>query len=303
MKLFIRKILGYFGFDIIKKNRVSFIKKEILITVGGFPIKAPAINPLISTYTEMKDFGNEIARIVVLIYKKYSDLSVLDIGANIGDTVATIKSVANVPIICVEGDDFSFSYLIENTKQFSGVKLYKNYLGEREETVNFTINKKGWNSTLIPDMTSTQQINLITLDQVMKNSFGSIKQFKFLKIDTEGYDTIILRGSFNLLKIAKPTLYFEYNQDNMANIHEDGLSTLYKLKDFGYEKILFFDDKGRFILSSTLNHQQTISELSGYANGRDGLIYYYNLCIFHREDNDIAEQIILAENKINLKNN
>lgn len=301
MKLFIRKILGYFGYDIAKKTPTPLFKKEVFITVAGYKIKAPVINPLIITYKEINDFGNEIARIASSVYQKYPSSCFLDIGANIGDTVATIKSVTDAPIISIEGDDFTFYYLQENTKQFTNVTLFKNYLGEKEETITFTVAKKGWNSTLIPDKNGSQQITLTTLDNLLEKNFSTIPQFKFLKLDTEGYDTIILRGSYRLLALTKPVLYFEYNQDNMAAINEEGLSTLSQLQNFGYETILFFDDKGRYILSTTLNQHQVISELNNYADGKHGLIYYYNLCIFHKEDADMAKQIIDGEKKINLK--
>lgn len=294
MKKFIRHILGYFGYDIIKVVPTSFLKKEQPVRVGNYTITLPVQNPLIKTYSTQKDFASEIGRLTGYVLNKYPDLIFVDIGANTGDTIATVKSVQDVPILAVEGDEFSFSYLKRNAAQFSNVHLVQQFLGEKTGTISVDLQKKGWNTTIIPNA-GNEKVTIKTLDTVLQESSLSKPAMKLLKIDTEGFDTLIIRGASELIRETRPVIYFEYNRDNMEAIHENGLQTLLDLSGEGYERILFFDDRGRFVLSGSLSNRELIQDLHDYADGKNGLIYYYNICLVHGSDADLAESIIAGE--------
>ena len=131
----------------------------------------------------------------------------------------------------------------------------------------------------------------------MKETAFFNQNLKLLKVDTEGFDTIILRGSKEYVQTVKPVIYLEFNWDNMNAIGENGLLTIFELWKAGYRKILFFDDRGKYILTADLDNKELIQSLSNYADGKTGLIYYYNLCLVHGEDEDIASKIALAESQ------
>ena len=55
-------------------------------------------------------------------------------GTNFGDSVAIAKSVADIPVLCVEGDELTFSLLEQNVRQSEGFSIHKLFLGERSES-------------------------------------------------------------------------------------------------------------------------------------------------------------------------
>ena len=138
-------------------------------------------------------------------------------------------------------------------------------------------------------------IAIRTLDKVLQENVLLQRNLKIFKVDTEGFDTIIIRGSKEYIRIARPVIYLEFNWDNMNAIGENGLNTILALREAGYHKILFFDDKGKYILTTDLDNKELIQSLSEYADGKTGLIYYYNLCLVHEEDDDIVSKIELGE--------
>lgn len=300
MRKAIRKILNYLGYDIVKVVPTPFLKKEIVIKVGNFDLTLPTTNPLIITYTEQKDFASEIGRLVNYVYNKYASLTFLDVGANTGDTVAIVKSTKDIPVISIEGDKFSFSYLQRNTSQFKQVRLFNNFLGEKDDTIEVDMQKAGWNNTIVPTAGGGKKIEMVTLDSLLNTNFSAseVQSIKFLKIDTEGFDTIIMRGAWKYIQETKPVIYFEYNRDNMYAIKEDGLATIWQLEKLGYKTILFFDDRGRFILSTELADKAIVQHLNDYADGKNGLIYYYNICLIHEQDTDVARNAIQGENRL-----
>lgn len=295
MKKMINYLLSLAGYRIEKMYPVKIFKKDTRVKVGLFEITMPSVNPLITTYCSNPEFSSELGRIVKAVYQKYACLGVLDIGGNTGDTIAIVKSSCDVPVISIEGDGYAFQYLKRNATQFNDVMLFNNYLGDVDRKMKVKIDKDGWNSTVIADSSSTREIDIKTFDALMASSGIDLSAYKLMKIDTEGFDSIIMRGAMNYIENVKPVIYFEYNRDNMDAIGEDGLAALKMLENMGYSSVLFYDDRGRFLLHTGIENKSIIESLHHYANGRDGLIYYYNICIFPAMDTDLASRIINIE--------
>jgi FkbM family methyltransferase len=298
MRKMIRGLLNKIGYDIIKVNvhsdsKAGKIKK---VKVGNFYIDMPGNNPQISNYKYEPDVNSQLARLSAGIAAKYPGLTVLDIGANVGDTIAVIKTAIDIPVIGIEGDDISFRFLQQNTKQFRDVTIIKQFLGDKSQTLNVELEKGGWNTTLVPTASETgHQLMLQTLDEVLEQQQLSDRNIKLLKIDTEGFDTIIIRGATGLLQNQKPVIYFEYNKTNMDAIGEDGLSTLLSLEKYGYHSLVFFDNRGRYMLTTPISQHELIRQLHFYADETNSEIAYYDICLFHDSDLDLAEAFIHTE--------
>lgn len=300
MRKLIRSLLNSIGYDIVKVNvhsdkKVNRIKK---VTVGNYLLEMPGNNPQISTYKYDPGANSQLGRLSVCVAAKYPALSVLDVGANVGDTIAIIKSAIELPVIGIEGDDFAFEFLKRNTMSLKNVTLIKTFLGEKIESKKVSMEKSGWNTTLIPNEDNGETIHLKTLDEVLAEEHLQNRTLKLLKIDCEGFDTIILRGSAKLIREKRPVIYFEYNRTNMDAIGEDGLSTLLTLSAVGYRNVIFFDNKGRFIMNAPIDQEGIITDLHRYAQADNSCIAYYDICLFHEDDTDLAQQFIDSENSL-----
>lgn len=300
MRKLIRQILNKIGYDIVKVNvhsadKVNRIKQ---VLVGGYTLEMPGNNPQISTYKYDPGANSQLGRLSACIATKYPRLSVLDVGANVGDTVAIIKAAADLPVIAVEGDDLAYGFLERNTRQFNDITLIKTFLGEKREVMKLAMEKSGWNTTLVPSEEKGQAIDLKTLDEVLTEQGLQDRTLKLLKVDTEGFDTIILRGAYGLIEQQKPVLYFEYNRSNMDAIGENGLNTLLSLSQYGYRSVIFFDNKGRYLLTAPIDQTGLIGELHRYAKENDSCIAYYDICLFHESDSDLARTFVEQETKL-----
>lgn len=294
MRKFIRQLLNKAGYDIIKINVHDERKagKVQKVQVGKFLIDMPGNNRQISTYKYRPDANDLLGKLSVCVKDKYPGLWVIDIGANVGDTIAIIKSALEVPVIGIEGDPVSFRFLEANTKQFQNVVILKEFLGEKRQTLRVELEKSGWNTTLIPTEHTGQELSLKTLDEVLEENQLLTQNLKILKIDTEGFDTIILRGATGLLQKHSPVLFFEYNKTNMDAIAENGLSTLLSLEQYGYSYVIFFDNYGRYLLSTPINQHELIKQLHHYSDDNHSRIGYYDVCLFHNNDRDLAQKFI-----------
>ena len=294
MKKLFRKFINKYGYDIVKTAEWSEINKhkKIVVPVGSYSILMPANNPQVFNYVSIPNLNEELAYLAQIVANKYSDAVLIDVGANVGDTVAVVKSKINIPIIAIEGDATSYSFLQENVKQFENITTINNFLGEQMQTVPVDVEKKGWNNTIIPNNEASTTIQLNTLDNILADHNLSTANCKLLKIDTEGFDTIILRGCYKLLSTHKPVLYIEYNAANMQAIGEDGFTTLLNLTQFGYHHIFIFDGLSNLLFYTHLNDKSNLAQLNNYLHKKNAIIPFFDICIMHANDEDICHVLL-----------
>ncbi len=304
MRKIIRRLLNHYGYEIIKTDVWYSSKRgrKDIAKVGNYSISMPGNNTLSKTYVVYPDFNSILGRLAAAIEKKYPELTVVDIGANVGDTIAIIKSVIDVPIIGIEGDDVTYSYLEKNAEQFSKVSIVNTFLGDKKQDVKVELESSGWNTAIIPSENGTKTISFKTLDEVLSEERYRSAIIKLIKLDIEGFDTIVLRGSYDKIKKDHPVLFFEYNRDIMETINEDGLSTLLSFIDYGYNKIAFFDYRGRLLLVTSIANKAEITYLHEYAIGKNNLLGYYDICIFHQQDDSLADDFLKTEAEYSKKN-
>jgi FkbM family methyltransferase len=300
MKKIIRNLLNKFGYDFVKinvhgKNKIGKVEK---VQIGDFEILMPGINAQISLYKYNPTANMQMGRLAQLVQNKYAKSTMIDIGANVGDTIAVVRCKTTMPIIAIEGDAFSFSFLQKNVAQFKEVITICEYLGEEKKAMQVTMEKEGWNNTIIPAAEGNVVVNLKTVDDVIEENNLGKTDIKLLKIDTEGFDTIILRGCNKTIKQNNPVLYFEYNGENMNTIGENGFNTLMQLKHFGYNNIHIFDCIDNLILTTTLNDTSTLQQLHNYAYTKNTMIPYFDICIFHTNDDDLAKEFLNQEKQL-----
>jgi len=257
----------------------------------------PGTNIQLGNYKIYPDLNAQLGRLAAAIHKKYSGMAVIDVGANVGDTIAILKSAVDVPVIGIEGDETSFNYLQKNTSGFNDVKIIKTFLGERSEDTKVSMEKTGWNNTIIPDASGTEQISFKSLDDVISGSGLGSAEIKLLKVDVEGFDTIVLRGATAIIDKHKPVLFFEYNRENMKAINEEGLSTVLSFAKYGYSKIVFFDHKGTLVIATEMKNAEEITYLHEYISSPKNLMGYYDICIFHETDLAIAADFLQQEKR------
>jgi FkbM family methyltransferase len=281
--------------DRTEKRSWKWLNRTAITRVGQYFIEVPGISPMASHYTRHPNWSSQLGRLASIIRKKYPAMAAIDVGANVGDTACIIKSGEDIPLLCIEGDEFTFRFLQKNIAQFKNTTGHQFFLGEKKGVIFVDKEKAGWNLTLIPGTTaSASNIELTTLDDFLA-SRPDRASFKLLKIDTEGFDCSIIRGAMNYIRSASPVITFEYNRENMDAIGEPGLPTLFTLQAAGYSGVAFHDLAGRFLLSAKLEDRPLIKDLHDYADCVQGIIGYLDITVFHANDNDLAEAFVELE--------
>ncbi|MEJ6981165.1 FkbM family methyltransferase [Pedobacter sp. P351] len=280
----IKKLKSY-----LKKNRHN---TSVKINIDNYTLIAPATHKIEFYLNKFKHYSRNLGRIAKYIEAKYTTYSILDIGANIGDSVALLRSAGVLQTVhAVEGEPSYYEILEQNITQFSDCVAYNCFLGEHTQQEQLNISADEGTATLRTD--SKKLIDVEKLDDFIQHH--SLTNVKLLKIDTDGFDLKILRGSFSYLRQLKPVLFFEYDASYIEEQGDDAIKIFDDLAKLGYKKILYYDNFGKFLLSITTKDTLTINQLYDYLPKGESAFFYYDLCIFHEDDDNLADEVIQKE--------
>jgi FkbM family methyltransferase len=278
----------------VSKILLKFIRKLAVVydplvnyQLKNHQIKLPISHSLPLVIQEYPDYADNLARIASCIYSKYPALTIIDIGANIGDSVFVLRQHVLCPILCIEGDPRFFEVLQTNTAKTLQVSSQNVFIGDADQESNqelvVVLGTAHFQSS------SSQTTVFKKLSTVLQKE-TDFTDSKLVKIDTDGFDLAIIRGSADFIRSAKPVIFFEYDPFFLSKQNDDGISIFALLQTWGYHSIAIYDNFGRYLISLKLTDCHQIADLHQYLLDRQGT-YYYDICAIHTEDIEILDQI------------
>ncbi|MFK7891364.1 MAG: FkbM family methyltransferase [Granulosicoccus sp.] len=220
---------------------------------------------------------------------------VIDVGANIGDTlVAMVGSNSSLEYISIEADDEFFSDLEKNaellraTNEKLKITTVKQLVGIDVDDVSLA--GSGGTKYAVP---GGGQLKSKSLDKTLGELNIDQLSLSLLKTDVDGYDWDIIRSSYNVLKHC-PYVFFEceYKNDSQLKEYKDLFDELITR---GYTKFAFFDNYGQYICTtSAISH---ILELLAYVERQNlynstRTLYYYDILAHSLEHAQEFDRII-----------
>lgn len=272
-----------YGF--IRKSILMFSDPLVKYKLWNYEIYIPFSHNLPVVLNSSKNYNTNLGRISNYVSEKYSKSNIIDIGANVGDTVALLRSFNNSQLLCIEGEKPYFELLKKNTNQFTDVTCVNFFLGEKNDEINATVKVDRGTSKLAFD--NSNKLEIKTLDNILE-SYDEFKNSKLIKIDTDGYDFKILKGSEDLLLNSRPIIFVEFDPNLMKSNGEDVLSLFSFFTKHKYEYIIFYDNFGKYVISLNLDEKEKLFDLSNYFESSDSE-KFCDICVFHMQDKDLFE--------------
>lgn len=186
---------------------------KVLINLWGEQIVIPIYHRL-PLYTHLyKNYSTNLKRISSYINFKYQKFVAIDVGANIGDSAILIRKGSNANILCIEGDKIFIEFLRKNLKNRTGIKILNTYVGDKNMVLEGKINNSDGTARIELGKDNTK-IKIQKIDDLIKTS-GKTK-IKLLKIDTDGYEGKVIRGSTKIISSYKPVLFLNLTKKCMS---------------------------------------------------------------------------------------
>jgi FkbM family methyltransferase len=177
--------------------------------------------------------------------------TVLDIGANVGDSLATM-AVANPTLkyVCFEAEEKFIDYLKANIKELMSryptldTLIITSLISARKQKMRLA----GVGGTRRAEVSVTEGVIPVSLDALCVSR--QIDNVSFIKSDVDGWDWDVISSGKNTIALNKPLLFFEMmvvDQNNLNHFVE----VIEELDLLGYSHYYVFDCFGAFIFDTT----------------------------------------------------
>jgi FkbM family methyltransferase len=275
----------------LKKYVSSVYDPQLSLQVGKYTIKAPLSHPLRDILPKYPDYNFNLGRILGYLEETEKEVSLIDIGANIGDTIAFVRNHSDAPILCIDGSEEYFPLLLSNSALFSGVQTCKAIVGAETGPNNIKVSAKKNTGSVT---TGSSSIPVRTLENILEE-FSQFKNARVLKSDTDGYDTIILRSCEGYLKARNPVLFFEYDPFYIRNSKDNPSEFLQYLVSCNYRYFIVYTNVGDLLIGLDIQKDTSLlDQLTQYFTGREGQLFA-DICAYSEKDSAQFELALRRE--------
>lgn len=292
-----KRYLRYLKRKLVKKTTED---KDIQYQIEKYTLLLPSSHKLPEYQSLFKNYDKKLKFIIQIIENQNEKDVIIDIGANVGDTAATIRSFSNSEIYCVEGDKFYLEYLKKNIQVIPNVKIVDSYIVGRKQFENYQIIRSNGTAKLqcLNEEKNSDVIKLVTIQDMIHNYGINPKLIELIKIDTDGFDFDILLANKEYIAAFKPSIYFEYDISFNKSDELDSIDTIMFLESFGYSFIVY-DNFGNLLTVVFENANDIFTRLNHYlysCKKYGGGINY--LDIFASVNKDKIKTIIEKDNLV-----
>ncbi len=273
----------------IRRLRLLWSDPLVSFSLGAFKLKLPLSHELPFYRRSFPTYAINLGRITRHVSRKYPDLTVIDVGANVGDSVAILRHNGLPPILCVEGEPRFFQLLTENTRHLEDLELEQTFVGANGDQFGSIYSHHGNAEVRLGLAPGTAK--LCTLSEVIARH-PRFSGAKLLKLDAEGFDCRIIASENELLRRTRPVLFFEYYPTCCELTGQAAFPVFSQLAALGYSNLLIYENQGRYSKALELGQTGALTELHESLVKVSG---YFDVVAFHAEDSDIAEELQIAE--------
>lgn len=259
---------------------------------GSFGIQLPPGHGLPRYQAGHKQYDRFLPMLVTHI----DSGTVIDVGANVGDSLAAMISAnGSLHYLCVEPDPCFFRLLVSNIERIkavkSGAKIHSvNALAGRAVTNVALEGSAGTKHAVLGSGTHASR----SIDQIVDEV--KLPLVRLLKSDVDGFDFDVLDSADAVIESVQPLLYFEcqyFNQDQRNSY----LRTIERLAAKGYSDWSVFDNFGALMLRTTdLNVLQQLIEYVWHQNlgASTRTIHYFDILACSQQNKSVVD-LALAE--------
>ena len=291
---------GRWLFTRLRRMLVSRGDRHVRMDLGGSELLVPLDHDLPFIRALHPQYSANIGRLCRYIAESDPETTIVDIGANIGDTVAIIREHCQSPILCIEPNPRYFRLLQANLQRarlpdVQSIEAFvATYTGEiRGQLVSgagsghFTLTGDG-------------AMQARRLSDILED-YPQFLRPRVVKIDTDGFDCSILRSELEWLEDVQPVVFFEYDPFFFTPHAYDGSQIFKDLLNAGYTFAIFYDNVGDYLTALDLTRDQSVLEdLQQYFVGRGGH-QYLDVAVFPRQDYELALKIRMRETALSRK--
>lgn len=256
--------------------------RKVVRDVQGVRMVLPWSHRLPDYAFHNPNYGQNLVELARLLAET-SPLTVMDIGANVGDSALQILHAADGKVLCVEGDTAYLEFLHLNVDADERITVVEALLAvddvaERTKAVRTggtTRFESGAGDDAMPSVTPA----------ALRAEFPDFTDLRLVKSDTDGYDVLLVPAVAREWADAHPVLFFEYDPYLIRIAGQDHLQVWEQLRELGYTDVAVWDNGGAPVGRMT---PETIGEraavLDDIPGNRPAARTYWDVALVHADD-------------------
>ena len=233
--------ISHLAWDRIRRLFIRILNDPACsVTAHGRTLQLPLSHEL-PTYLKLLPLYDSLpGRLSSFLHNKQGSLKCLDIGANVGDTIAALFQGENDLFLAVEPDLKFNRYLRENWS-VPNVKIVDLICSSYSGSGKYKMDQKFGTASFRLDMHGTE-FKTTTLDDLLVEN-PEFANPDLIKVDTDGNDFAVLSGAKQTLT-GQPAVLFECDVFGNNHYVEDCLESLAMFKAAGYRSMLVYEKFG-----------------------------------------------------------
>ena len=190
----------------------------------------------------------------ILDNNNYNNQILLDIGACTGSYCFLVLLLKNFKSHAFEPAESTYNILNMNIKLNNcnnKIISYNIGIGDKYQKKNLHLNKMYAGIATFGDNkkyfrpknlvnTITQECQIKRLDDIYSNTTDIIS---YIKIDTEGFDLFVLKGSLNIIDKFRPVIQMEWNKNNMNQNNINFKEIIKLIKNINYYPLFILGEE------------------------------------------------------------
>jgi FkbM family methyltransferase len=260
--------------------------------VNGRRLRLPLSHKLPFYRREFPVYSANLQRLASALRRQTKHLVLIDVGANVGDSLALVGIEAGDRSLLVEGDPYYYKLLEENTAGLPNVVCVAAMLSDRmgEERVHL-VSTDG-TGRVVRAGSAAPLASVLTLDRIVSER-PQFQHCQLLKVDVDGYDFRVLRGGEQFIRQTQPVLFFEQDPRLLQGAGEQPDAIWPWLASCGYSHLFVYDNFGFWLGAFPITNITLLEQLNSYALQRTGS--YYDVTAFAPRHGELHRQFAAAE--------
>ncbi|WP_183094331.1 FkbM family methyltransferase [Nocardioides stalactiti] len=230
--------------------RDRFPNRKVVREVQGVTMVLPWPHRL-PDYAGDGPYGQNLVQLAAALAEPTSPVTVLDVGANVGDSALQILHATDAQILCVEADPYFLEYLHLNVDEDPRVAVVEALLTPDGKTEATTAVRTG-GTTRFAEGEADDALPTVTPSQLIAD-FPSFANLRLVKSDTDGYDVTLVPAIAEAWGSARPVLFFEYDHRLSRIAGNDPVAVWPRLKELGYRDVAVWGNGGDALGRTTVD--------------------------------------------------
>ena len=218
-------------------------------------------------------------RLAGFLRDRTGTFNAIDVGANIGDTIASFHLEKGDSVLAIEPAPGFVRYLRKNWAGDDRVTIVESVCSSKNDSNRFSMEEIDGTARL-KNGTESENGGLAsqTLDQILETN-RDFYDPNLVKIDTDGHDLEVISGGLEVIERSKAAVFFECDAFDDPAFPNDCLDTLATFHRVGYAGMLVYDNFGYLMGRIPLDQLDAFAQMLFYQVTSE--FYYFDLLLIH----------------------